>query len=81
MAKETMIIKNNIPVEEYEEFVKGYLEQLSSENDIAIFPRRWGRYYYMHKGLVHEIRLEENQVIEDTFESWSVEERNFVMGL
>lgn len=35
----------------------------------------------MHKGLVHEIRWEESQIIEETYESWSIEEKNFVMNI
>ena len=68
-------------MEDYNDFVNKYLEQLQSEYDIALFPRYLGNYYYMNGGLVHEIRLEDNQVVDETFKSWSVEEKNFAMNV
>lgn len=65
--------------EHYEDIVTKYLEQLQSEQDIALFPRCFGKYYYMYKGLVHEIRIEDDQIVDETFESWSKEEKHFVM--
>ena len=59
MAKEMKIIADNIGKEKYDDFVNEYLKQLESENDITLFGKRYGSYYYMHKGLVHEIRWED----------------------
>lgn len=58
-----------------------YLEQLKSEYDIAIFPQDAGKFYYMNKGLVHEIRFDDGYMIDTEFKSWSVEEKNFVMNV
>ena len=80
MAKEMKIIADNIGKEKYDDFVNEYLKQLESENDITLFGKRYGSYYYIHKGLVHEIRWEESQIIEETYESWPIEEKNFVMN-
>ncbi|WP_075720629.1 hypothetical protein [Roseburia sp. 499] len=52
MAKEMKIIADNIGKEKYDDFVNEYLKQLESENDITLFGKRYGSYYYMHKGLV-----------------------------
>ncbi len=81
MAKEMKVIADNIEKEKYDDFVVDYLKQLESEDDITLFGKRYGSYYYMHKGLVHEIRWEESQIIEETYESWSIEEKNFVMNV
>ncbi len=81
MAKEMKMIANNIGKEMYDDFVNEYLKQLESENDITLFGKRYGSYYYMYKGLVHEIKWEESQIIEETYESWSIEEKNFVMNV
>lgn len=81
MAKEMKMIANSIGKEKYDDFVNEYLKQLESENDITLFGKKYGSYYYMHKGLVREIRWEESQIIEETYESWSIEEKNFVMNV
>lgn len=81
MAKEIKTIANNMEKEQYDDFVNEYLEQLQSENDITLFDKKYGCYYYMFKGLVHEIKLEKKKVTDETFASWSIEEKNFVMNI
>ena len=70
-----------ISKENYDDAVNKYLEQLQLEQNIVLFSRDSRKYYYMFQGLVHEIRLENDHIIDDTFESWSVEEKNFVMSV
>lgn len=75
------VVVKQLKEEEFKKEVKEYLEQLKAENDIAEFPMDRGRYYYMLNGLVHEVRFEDDKMIDATFESWSKEEKNFVMNV
>jgi len=81
MAKLKKTIAKNIAPEEFDDFVNEYLEQLKTENDIKLFERRFGNYYYMNQRLVHEISYEKGKVIDETYAEWSVEEKNFVMNV
>ena len=75
------IVERDILEEKYNEVVNSYLNELKHEFDIALFPEHWGKHYYMYEGLVHEIRLEEGQVVDETFEAWSIEEKNFTVNI
>lgn len=72
------VIASGVEKENYRDVVNQYMEQLQKEQDITLFEGIFG--YYMYKGLVHEIRLEDKQVIDETYESWSVKEKHFVMN-
>ena len=72
------VIASGVEKENYRDVVNQYMEQLQKEQDITLFEGIFG--YYMYKGLVHKIRLEDKQVIDETYESWSVKEKHFVMN-
>lgn len=71
------VVASGVSKENYRDVVKKYIEQLKQENDILEFEGVFG--YYMLGSLVHELRLDGDQLIDVTYESWSVEEKNFVM--
>lgn len=71
------VVASGVNRENYREVVNEYIEQLKQENDITVFQGVFGA--YMLDGLVHEIKFEDGQVIDVAYESWSVEEKNFVM--
>ena len=73
------IVASDVSKENYRQVVNEYIEQLKEEKDIALFGSVFG--YYMYEGLVHEIRLENSQVLDETYESWSVKEKNFVLNV
>ena len=73
------VVASNVSKENYRNVVNEYIEQLQKEQDITLFENVFG--YYMYEGLVHEIKLEDNQVIDETYESWSIQEKNFVMNV
>ena len=73
------IIANGVNKENYRDVVNQYIEKLKKEQDITLFEGVFG--YYMCKGLVHELRLEDNQIVDETYESWSIKEKNFVMNV
>jgi hypothetical protein len=71
------VVASDVSIENYRGVVNNYIEQLKQENDILEFEDVFG--YYMLDGLVHEIKFEDGQLIDEAYESWSKEERNFVM--
>ena len=71
------VVANDVSMENYRDVVNAYIEQLKQENDILEFEGVFG--YYMLGSLVHELRLDGDQLLDVTYESWSVEEKNFVM--
>lgn len=73
------VVASGVNRENYCDVVKEYIEKLKQENDITVFQGVFGA--YMLDGLVHEIKFENNQVIDETYESWSVKEKNFVMTM
>lgn len=73
------IVASDVCKENYRKVVNEYIEQLEQEKDITLFGGVFG--YYMYKGLVHEIRLDNNQVVDETYASWSVKEKNFVLNV
>ena len=73
------IIASEVEKENYCNVVNQYIEQLQKEQDITLFEGAFG--YYMCKGLVHEIRWEDNQIVDETYESWSIKEKHFVMNV
>ena len=73
------VVADNVSRENYCEAVKEYIEQLQKDQDITLFENVVG--YYMYKGLVHELRLEDNQLFDVTYASWSVEEKNFLFNV
>lgn len=73
------VIASGVEKENYCDVVNQYIEQLQKELDITLFEGIFG--YYMYKGLVHEIRMEDDQIVDETYESWSVKEMHFVMNV
>lgn len=73
------VIASGVEKENYCDVVNQYIEQLQKELDITLFEGIFG--YYMYKGLVHEIRMEDDQIVDETYESWSVKEMHLVMNV
>lgn len=73
------VVASDVSKEKYRDVVNEYIEQLQKEQDITLFENVFG--YYMLKGLVHELRLEDNQVVDETYASWSIKEKHFVMNV
>lgn len=73
------IVASEVDKEKYRDVVNEYIVQLQKEQDITLFEGVFG--YYMYKGLVHEIKLENKQIIDETYESWSIKEKNFVLNM
>ena len=71
------VVANDVSMENYRDVVNAYIEQLKQENDITVFQGVFGA--YMLDGLVHEIKFEDGQIIDEAYASWSKEEKNFVM--
>lgn len=71
------VVASGVSRENYCDVVKEYIEQLKQENDITVFQGVFGA--YMLDGLVHEVKFEDGQLIDEAYESWSKEEKNFVM--
>ena len=72
------IIANSVSKENFCNVVNAYIKQLQKEQDITVFENVFG--YYMYEGLVHELRLDGDQIVDETYESWSIKEKNFVMN-
>lgn len=72
------VIASGVDKENYRNVVIAYIEQLQKEKDITVFQGVFG--YYMYEGLVHEIKFENNQVVDETYESWSIKEKNFLFS-
>lgn len=73
------VVANDVSKENYRDVVNAYVEQLQKEQDITLFENVVG--YYMYEGLVHELRLEDEQLLDVTYASWSVEEKNFLFNV
>lgn len=73
------VVASDVSKENYRDVVNAYIEQLQKEQDITLFENVCG--YYMFKGLVHELKLEDDQLLDVTYPSWSVEEKNFLFNV
>lgn len=73
------VVANDVSKENYRDVVNAYIEQLQKEQDITLFENVVG--YYMYEGLVHELRMEDEQLFDVTYASWSVEEKNFLFNV
>ena len=73
------VVANDVSKENYRDVVNAYIEQLQKDQDITLFENVVG--YYMYEGLVHELRLEDDKLIDVTYASWSVEEKNFLFNV
>lgn len=73
------VVASDINKDDYRDIVNDYIEQLRKEKDITLFNGVFG--YYMYKGLVHEIKIEENCIVDETYESWSIKEKNFLLNV
>lgn len=73
------VVASGVNRENYRDVVNAYIEQLQKEQDITLFENVCG--YYMYEGLVHELRLEDDKLIDVTYASWSVEEKNFLFNV
>lgn len=73
------VVASGVSRENYCDVVKTYVEQLKQENDILQFEGIFG--YYMLGSLVHELRLDGDQLLDVTYASWSVEEKKFLFNV
>ena len=73
------IVASGVNKENYDNVVDEYISQLQKEQDITLFENIKG--YYMLGGLVHELKLDGEQLIDETYASWSKEEKNFVLNV
>ena len=73
------MVTSGVNKENYHQAVDEYISQLQKEQDITLFEGVKG--YYMLDGLVHELRLEGEQLLDVTYGSWSKEEKNFVLNV
>ncbi len=73
------IVASGVNKENYHHVVDEYIEQLQKERDITLFEGVKG--YYMLDGLVHELKLDGEQLVDETYGSWSKEEKNFVLNV
>lgn len=73
------IVASGVNKENYHNVVDEYIEQLQKERDITLFEGVKG--YYMLDGLVHELKLDGEQLLDVTYGSWSKEEKNFVLNV
>ena len=73
------IVASGVNKENYHNVVDEYISQLQKEQDITLFENVKG--YYILVGLFHELKLDGEQLIDVTYESWSKEEKNFVLNV
>lgn len=73
------IVASGVNKENYHQSVDEYINQLQKEQDITLFEGVKG--YYMLDGLVHELKLDGEQLLDITYGSWSKEEKNFVLNV
>ena len=73
------IVASGVNKENYHQSVDEYISQLQKEQDITLFEGVKG--YYMLDGLVHELKLDGEQLLDITYGSWSKEEKNFVLNV
>lgn len=73
------IVAGGVDKENYHNVIDEYIKQLKKEYDITLFEGLRG--YYMFEGLVHELKLEGEQLIDETYGSWSKEEKNFLLNV